>query len=129
MRKIVLLFSLIFVFSATIWGQSGKSTGIVVDDQGEPLIGVVVTAKENPQIKVLTNLDGKFQLGNEWLSKKIVITYFGMNKLEVTFTANGRYVMSSESIALSEVVVTGMTSSDRRLFTGSTTKIDAPKLN
>ncbi len=127
MRKIVLLFSLIFVFSATIWGQSGKSTGIVVDDQGEPLIGVVVTAKENPQIKVLTNLDGKFQLGNEWLSKKIVITYFGMNKLEVTFTANGRYVMSSESIALSEVVVTGMTSSDRRLFTGSTTKIDASK--
>lgn len=127
MRKIVLLFLFMAVYSVSMYAQTGKATGVVVDEQGETLIGVVVTVKDNPQIKVLTNYDGEFQLDSKWLSQKLLLTYFGMNDLEVKFTAGGRYTMASSAISLSEVVVTGMTSSDRRLFTGSTTKIDASK--
>lgn len=107
--------------------QAGKVTAVVVDESGEPVIGAVITVKDNPQIKAPTNIDGKFQLGTEWVSKKITITYIGMKTLEVNFAANAKYTLASESITLGEVVVTGMSTADRRLFTGATDKVDASK--
>ena len=124
-------FTLLFCFSFLLFSgasaQSEKVTGTVLDDMGDPLIGAVVTVKENPNIKVVTNLDGHFQLDAAWVSKQIVITSIGMKPLEVTFRANSSYKMESDAFALEEVVVTGMTSTDRRLFTGATSKIDASK--
>lgn len=38
-----------------------------------------------------------------------------------------QYTLASESITLGEVVVTGMSTADRRLFTGATDKVDASK--
>ncbi len=122
-----MLFFLLLLWSVNTQAQTGKTTATVVDDLGEPLIGAVIKVKENPQVIVVTDLDGKFQLDNQWLSKDIVLSCLGMQDMEAKFSANGKYTMNPESFALSEVVVTGMTSSDRRLFTGSTTKIDASK--
>lgn len=124
-------FTLLFCFSFLLFSgasaQSVKVTGTVLDDIGDPLIGAVITVKESPNIKVVTNLDGHFQLDAVWVSKQIVITSIGMKPLEDTFRANSTYRMESDAFALDEVVVTGMTSTDRRLFTGATSKIDASK--
>lgn len=49
MRKIVLLFLFMAVYSVSMYAQTGKATGVVVDEQGETLIGVVVTVKDNPR--------------------------------------------------------------------------------
>ncbi|MGC3978832.1 MAG: SusC/RagA family TonB-linked outer membrane protein [Paludibacteraceae bacterium] len=128
MRKFLLLISFFVLSASFLSAQSGKiATGVVVDEAGEPVIGAVITVKDNPKVKAPTNIDGKFQLSSEWLSKKIIITYIGMKKLETNFTADKKYELVADATELQEVVVTGMQKMDKRLFTGSATKLDGDK--
>ena len=59
-----------------------------------------------------------------WYRKKIVVSYIGLESQTVT-PKNGMTITLQPSAALEEVVVTGMQKVDKRLFTGSSTKISA----
>ena len=56
--------------------QSNKITGQVVDETGEPMIGVTVVVK-GTQIAAVTDLDGKFSLslpaGKNMIDRKSVV--------------------------------------------------------
>ncbi len=107
--------------------QTTKIQGIVTDEAGDPVIGATIYPKGNNQQGSATDVNGKFELLLSTQYKKIIVSYIGMKAMEVDVKPNLKIVLISDAQQLQEVVVTGMNSSDRRLFTGSTTKIDASK--
>jgi len=100
-----------------------KVTGTVISaEDNEPIIGASVLV-QGQKSGTVTDATGQFSL-NVPAGKKIVISYIGMETQTVT-PKNGMQIIMQNSAELKEVVVTGMQKTDRRLFTGATTKIDA----
>ena len=95
--------------------------GVVLDDTGESIIGASVAVKGYSGIGSITNLEGKFLIDNAPVSaREIVVTYIGMEPATVTITTGEmKIVLISASNLLDEVVVTGMTQIDKRMFTGA----------
>ncbi len=105
-------------------------TGTVTmkDDPDEPAIGATVMIKGKPASAVSTDIDGNFKITVPNAKTIIQVSYVGCKTAEVKASQeNLKIELVSDAQQLSEVVVTGMGSTDRRMFTGSTTKIDADK--
>ncbi|MDR1742450.1 MAG: SusC/RagA family TonB-linked outer membrane protein [Dysgonamonadaceae bacterium] len=114
--------------------QQGRTAqGIVVDETGEPVIGATIVVKGLTGFGSVTDVDGKFNLANIPASaKELVISYIGMETQTVSIRTDlMRITLKSDTKLLEEVVVTGMTKMDKRLFTGasSSLKSDDVKLD
>ena len=102
-------------------------TGLVIfEEDNQPIVGASVLIKGTNQGAV-TDLDGKFTLTNVPGTAKILrITYVGMQTIEVNIKSGTmKIVMKPDAEVLEEVVVTGMTKMDKRLFTGAATKLSS----
>ncbi len=113
------------LISAATYAQSGKVTGVVVDEFGEPVIGASVMLK-GQKVGAVTDIDGRFTLQGA-AGKTIQITYVGYDKREVKAADGMQVELAPSAQQIGEVVVTGMQKMDKRLFTGATTKVDADK--
>lgn len=104
--------------------QSNKFVvkGTVTDDTGEPAVGATVTAKGTTNA-VIADIDGKFEITVPSNQTTLVFSYIGYKTKEVKASANMNIVLESDSQQLTEVVVTGITKMDKRMFTGATTKL------
>ena len=71
-----------------------------------------------------TDFDGHFSLDVP-AGKKIVVSYVGMTTQTLSPKPQMEIVLMSDAIMVEEVVVTGMQKMDKRLFTGSSTKVSA----
>lgn len=102
-------------------------TGVVYSEEdGEPVIGATVSVKGQPSIGTATDLDGNFTLTVPSSNSVIEIKYVGMKPVEAKASDSPlKITLQSNAQQLGEVVVTGMSKMDKRLFTGATTKIDA----
>ncbi|MBR1932418.1 MAG: SusC/RagA family TonB-linked outer membrane protein [Prevotella sp.] len=96
--------------------------GTVVDQNGEPLLGATVIV-QGTKTGTTTNLNGQFKI-HVPQGKKLVVSYLGMETQTLTPKPTMRITLH-ENTVLNEVVVTGMQKVDKRLFTGSSAKIDA----
>ena len=100
-----------------------KVTGTVISgEDNQPIIGATVLV-QGQKAGTVTDADGHFTI-NVPSGKKIVVSYIGLESQTVT-PKNGMTITLQPSAALEEVVVTGMQKVDKRLFTGSSTKISA----
>lgn len=107
--------------------QTSKVTGFVVSaDNNEPIVGASVLIKDT-SVGVITDLDGHFSLQNvPSTARYLQISYVGMQKQDVLIKPGPiKVVMKSDAEILQEVVVTGMTKVDKRLFTGAATNLNA----
>ncbi|MBO6288652.1 MAG: SusC/RagA family TonB-linked outer membrane protein [Prevotella sp.] len=112
------LAALIVAFAQT------KVEGIVVaQDDGEPVIGATVMV-EGSKTGTTTDLDGHFAIDVP-AGKKLVVSYVGMKTQTLAAKPNMQVELVSDAIMVEEVVVTGMQKMDKRLFTGSSTKVSA----
>ena len=104
-------------------------TGIVVEaGTNDPIIGASVVEKGRTSNGVATDVDGAFTLTLPSYDSRIVVTYVGMKAKEVKASSKPlTIVLDSDSQTLDEVVVTGMSKVDKRIFTGATTQISADK--
>lgn len=126
LKKFVILAAMSF-FSLCAYADITVK-GVVVDDSGETIIGASVVEKGNPSNGVATDIDGAFTLTVPSANSEIEVSYIGMEaQVLKASTKEMRIVMSPNAQQLDEVVVTGMSKMDRRLFTGATTQIDADK--
>ncbi|WP_439185399.1 SusC/RagA family TonB-linked outer membrane protein [Carboxylicivirga taeanensis] len=84
--------------------------GKVTDMQGEPLPGVNVYEKNNPQHGVITSVDGSYIIEVDGQDDVLVFSYIGFEKQEVNIS--GRSVinifLNEEATGLDEVVVTAL---------------------
>ena len=107
-------------------GKNKQISGTVVDDMGESLPGVSVRLKEDATVGTVTDLDGHFQISIPEKAKTLIVSYIGMETKELPIKeGNIKITLSSDSQMLEEVVVTGMTKVDKRLFTGATDRLKA----
>jgi TonB-linked SusC/RagA family outer membrane protein len=123
MRNWILILSCFFI-SIEMMAQTTAISGTVVDEDNEVLIGVSVAVK-GTNVGVVTNNEGKFTINVPANNKILVFTFVGMITLEQEASADMRVVMEVDSEVLGDVVVTGITTTDKRLFTGAADKLRA----
>ncbi len=110
------LLSLFLTFTA-IGQQSIK--GRVIDESGEPLIGVAVQV-ENSSTGAITDIDGNFTLSASD-GDVLLFSMVGMESLRVTVSGSRTITvtMKESTEILTELVVNGFQTVDRKLFTGA----------
>ena len=100
--------------------------GTIVDEQGEAVIGASVLVK-GTSTGTVTNLDGQFTLSAP-ANGTLVISYVGMQTMEVAVSPKVRVVLHSDAELLDEVVVTGYGTFKKSSFTGSAATVNTDKL-
>ncbi len=105
--------------------STGKNTvsGMVVDENGEPVIGASVVELSNPKNGVGTDFDGIFSL-NCADGATLKITYVGYETVEVQALDGMVIELEAKDGTLGEVVVTGYQKVDKRLYTGSVQSVE-----
>ena len=78
--------------------------GTIVDEQGEPVIGASVLVK-GTTTGTVTNIDGEFALSAP-SNGTLVISYVGMQTMEVAVSPRIRVILRSDAVLLDDVVVT-----------------------
>ena len=126
MEKRLTAFLLCLLLSIGVSIAQNKITGTVISqDDGEPIIGATVKVAGSTQ-GVTTNIDGVFTI-NVPAGKKLEFSYIGYKAQRLTPKNGMKVTMVSDSKMIEEVVVTGVIKQDKRMFTGSASKIDADK--
>lgn len=112
------------------FAQNVDVSGTVVDDQGEPLIGVTVMVAGTSN-GTATDLDGNYALKGVPSKGKIVFSYIGY--ASQTIDVKGRTTinvkMSEDSKALDELVVVGYGTVKKSDLTGSVGSVGTEALN
>lgn len=105
---------------------TGKITGVVRDEAGEPIIGATVKVKGS-SMGVVTDLDGKFEINSE-VGTPLVITYVGFADHELAANHNMEVVMAENTEALDEVVVVGYGTMRKADMTGAISSVNTSEL-
>lgn len=110
--------------------QTRKITGRILDENGEPLIGVSVMLKGTSN-GTITNIDGDYTLSGDITDKSVLeVTYIGMKKQEITVGNRTRIniTMTSDNEMLDEVIVVGYGTQRKGNLTGSVSAVKSEKL-
>ena len=132
MKKHLFTWILFLSCTLTTFAQNDvlQITGIVKDEQNEPMIGVNITIKDNPGLGAITDIEGRYKIkakGFEVLS----FTYIGYDKLEVPIKDRkiiNLQMIPSKSSVLDEVIVTGTGIQKKATVTGAITTVDVTTL-
>jgi TonB-linked SusC/RagA family outer membrane protein len=102
-------------------------TGTVMDKaENEPILGATVQLKGKSSVATATDINGHFSLIVPSTSSILEVKFVGMDPVEVKASTSPLHIeMETNSTQLNEVVALGMANTDKRLFTGATTKINA----
>ncbi len=126
-RKLTLFLSLFFLGIGIVMAQT-QVRGTVVDENGEPAIGVNVQVKGTTQ-GVATDVNGKFTLSAP-ANGKLIISYMGYTTQEVAVSANVNVKLVPDTQVLGEVVIeAGYSSTTRRSFTGTAATVSADQIS
>ena len=124
-RKLFMLMALFLIGIGVAMAQT-QVQGTIVDEQGEPVIGASVLVK-GTTTGTVTNIDGEFALSAP-SNGTLVISYVGMQTMEVAVSPRIRVILRSDAELLDEVVVTGYGTFKKSSFTGSAATVSTDKL-
>ena len=124
-KRIALFLFGLFLSLGTAFGQTKINGTVVSQGDGEAIIGASVMV-QGTTTGTVTDIDGRFSIDVP-AGKKLVVSYIGMVTQTLTPKDGMKVALSNDDHQLTEVVVTGMTQQDKRLFSGAATKIDASK--
>ncbi|MGJ1451165.1 SusC/RagA family TonB-linked outer membrane protein [Sphingobacterium spiritivorum] len=104
-------------------------TGIIKDENGQPLPNVVVRIKESSKI-VQTDASGKFTI-DVLPGQTLIIRHVSYQTKEITYTGDSNLVieLSAVSNEISEVTVIGYGAIKSKNVTGAIAKVEAKDLN
>ena len=121
-KRLTMFMACLFLSLGMALAQT-KVTGTVISgEDDQPIIGATILV-QGQKSGTVTDADGHFTISVP-SGKKLVVSYIGLETQTVT-PKDGMTITLQPSAALEEVVVTGMQKVDKRLFTGSSTKISA----
>ena len=105
--------------------QSGVVKGNIVDETGQPMIGVTVIPAGQTKNGTITDLDGNFTLNNITGKVTLEISYVGYKTQKVQATAGSPLSVKlvPESNELDDVVVIGFGTVKKRDLTGSVASV------
>ena len=122
-RKIPSLIFCMLFFCFTAVAQQFTATGVVVDGNGEPVIGAAVALKGNETVGAITDLDGNFSLNVPSANAVLVVSSLGMETVE-TQVAKGRMriVLHDDTLLLEETIVVGYGQQKKASVVGAITQ-------
>ena len=124
-KKILLSLIGVLVFAAGAFAQAKQVRGSVVDENGAAVIGASVIVK-GTTIGVSTDQQGFFVMNNvPAKSEELQISYLGYVTQDVKIRPNMQITLVPDEQTIESVVVTGMTKTDKRLFTGASDQLVA----
>ena len=124
-RKLMMLLTFFFLGVGIVTAQT-QVRGTVVDESGEPVIGASIRLKGTSQGTV-TDIDGNF-IFSAPSNGILQFSYVGMKTQELAVKTTMQVTMIADSEVLQEVVVTGMTMTDKRMFTGAADRLSAEEV-
>lgn len=121
----IMMFALFL--STTLYAQSQKFSGTVVDETGEPIIGASITVK-GQKTGAVTDMDGNFQI-QAAPGSTIVVSYIGFTAKETKASDNLKITLQEDHQTLADVVVVGYGVQKKSVVTASIAKVSADDLN
>lgn len=114
----------------TVGQEIVEVTGVVVDTQKEPLVGVSIFVTDAPGLGAVTNENGQYRINVERY-KRLTFSHVGFESQEIliidTLVVNVTMEEAETSI-LEEVVVTGTGTQKRLTLTGAVTTVNVDDL-
>lgn len=123
-RRIICCLILSVMTSAMAFAQGNVVKGVVLDANGEAVIGASVVQKGNQKNATITDIDGNFSLSLPSSKGTIVVSYIGMNTKELAVSA-GKSVsvtLEEDNSQLEEVVVVGFGQQKKASVVGAITQ-------
>ena len=105
-------------------------TGIVTDENGEPIIGANIIVKNDPTLGGITDVNGKFSITVPEKAT-LVISYIGYESKEIAVTNQSaiQVVLKESHSQLDEVIVVGYGSTSTRKTVSSVTSVKTDKID
>ena len=124
-----LLTALLMSFMLSAAAQTAVK-GLVVDESGEPLIGVTVQEKGNTSNGTATDIEGEFSIKVKSPNATLLLSYVGMASMEFPLKGqdNVKITMKENSDLLEEVVVVGYGTQKKSDITGSVGSISEEQM-
>ncbi|TGX80466.1 TonB-dependent receptor [Palleniella muris] len=109
--------------------QQGKVTGVVVDANGEPVIGATVMVKGSSNGSI-ADIEGKFTISNVPANAVIQVSYVGYKTATVAVKGQSklRIVLEEDAASLDELVVVGYGVQKKSDVTGALTRVGEKEL-
>ncbi|MCQ2238882.1 MAG: SusC/RagA family TonB-linked outer membrane protein [Bacteroidaceae bacterium] len=129
-QRVAMLMLLLVCSVATLMAQVAVK-GVVVDANGEPILGANVLEVGTTNGTV-TDFDGNFALSVKKVGAELNVTYIGYVPQTVPAAKDMKITLAEDSEALEEVVVVGYGVTKRKNFTGSVATMnvsDSPVAN
>lgn len=127
-KRMMLILSCLLLSIGYSVAQTTRATGVVIDDLGDPAIGVSVVVK-GTTTGVTTDIDGKFSINVPEGNPTLVFSLIGMKTVEMRASTNMRVVMKEDERVLNEVVVTALgISRDKKALGYSAQSVNTDKL-
>lgn len=122
----MLIFSMLLTFAAN---AQKTVTGKVVGADKNPISGATIAVK-NSNVATSTDADGSFSLIVPSERSTLVVSFVGLNTIEVSASGTGplNITLGERTNSLTEVVVTGYTSQAKKDITGSVAVVNAADL-
>ncbi|MDR2775386.1 MAG: TonB-dependent receptor [Tannerella sp.] len=129
MRKLIYLFTLLYLCAGIAFAQTKVASGTVTSaEDGAPVAGASVSVK-GTTMGTITDGNGKFILPDLPASADvIVISFIGMETVEIAAGENLQIVMKDASQSLDEVIVVAYGTAKKSSFSGAATQIKGEKL-
>ena len=124
--NIKILFLVVTILAAPLERVFAQASGVVVDDDGEPIPGASVKVKGS-STGVNTDLNGRFQLGGVTPGETLIFSFVGTQPVSAK-AKTGMKVTLTENKALDEVLVTAFGEQTRSSFTGSASVVNEKKI-
>lgn len=99
------------------------ATGVVTDENGEPLPGASVVVKGTTHGTV-TDIDGKYNLPNVANGSTLVISFIGYQTVEMIYQGQPLEVTLQEGQSIEEVIVVGFGTQKKENLTGSVAQVN-----
>ncbi|MCQ2073581.1 MAG: SusC/RagA family TonB-linked outer membrane protein [Bacteroidaceae bacterium] len=119
-KCLFVLIALMFCYA----GQSQTLSGLILDNAGEPVVGATVQNIDDMTVGAVSDLNGAFTI-NVQPGTMLLVSYIGYVRQEIAASEDMRIRLVPETNEVGEVVVQGMRSLDKRLFTGATVSLSA----
>ncbi|MCC8170502.1 MAG: SusC/RagA family TonB-linked outer membrane protein [Parabacteroides sp.] len=138
------MFKLVFLLAWLLWGsvqanatsdaaqqrQERTVSGVVTDENGEPVIGAAVVVK-GTTIGTTTDIDGIFRLAIPADAKTLQFTYVGMKTVELPVSEKSQYnvIMKTDAIVMEDVVVIGYGTRTKKDMSIAVSSVKSEELN
>jgi TonB-linked SusC/RagA family outer membrane protein len=128
MKRLALWLTCLFVGMGLAIAQSKSVSGSVVDEAGDPVIGVSIVVKGNTLVGTVTDLNGKFTLSVPESATTLVVKYLGMADQEIAVAPTVSVTLHPSDSKLDEVIVIAYGTTKREGRTGAIASVTSKEI-